>query len=157
MFNQLLIHSIILFNSLGYTPVEEAKTAGNNQIVDEIEKFKNNIPEESKENKRSIHTEEPQTDKNGDNLQSTVSELSERVNFLESLLTEVSKIGDTLKTESLIASNSDNPETLKELGEKLSAMRPTGSINQGSCVSKSVAIHEKIFKSIIGESRKIAL
>jgi len=44
-------------------------------------------------------------------------------------LTEVSKIGDTLKTESLIASNSDNPETLKELGEKLSAMRPTGSIN----------------------------
>lgn len=57
-------------------------------------------------------------------LQSTVSELSDRVNFLESLLTEVSKIGDTLKTQSMNSDKVENHETLKELGEKLSAMRP---------------------------------
>jgi len=53
-----------------------------------------------------------------------VSELSERVNFLESLLTEVSKIGDTLKTHSDQVANADDPDTLKQLGEKLAAMKP---------------------------------
>lgn len=99
--------------SLGYTPLEDAKTASNVKLIRLLEKFKNKLPDEGKENK-------PET-RNPAQLQSTLSELSERVDFLESLLTEVSKIGDTLKTTG--KDRNDDPETLRELGEKLAAMK----------------------------------
>lgn len=106
---------IFYFISLGYTPLEEAKSVSDVKLIEAIEKFKSNLPEETKENVKDQH----QTV----HLQTTVSELSQRVNFLETLLTEVSKIGDTLKTQS-VPENAQNPETIKQLGEKLSAMRP---------------------------------
>lgn len=106
-------------NGLGYTPLEEAKTASNTKMVQAIEKFIKNIQAEEEEEKKENVV-------NNDNLQlhSTVSELSDRVNFLEDLLTEVSKIGDTLKEQNASTDNSQDPETIKQLGEKLAAMKP---------------------------------
>lgn len=96
------------------------------KVIDAIENFRNNreVKDDMKENIID-HTKSYSTTTS--QLQTTVSELSERVNFLESLLTEVSKIGDTLKTQSINSEKIENPETLKELGEKLSAMKPAMS------------------------------
>jgi len=106
-------------NGLGYTPLEEARAVSDTKIVELIEQFTSNVPEESKENKSEFSNDQTQK------LQSTVSQLSERVNFLETLLTQVSKIGDTLKNESKgDDSCCTDPETLKMIGEKLASIKP---------------------------------
>lgn len=113
-------------NGLGYTPLEEAKAVSDVKLIEAIEKFKNNQPhaQKEKETKRSAPTIENTNGNGNGQLHNTVSELSERVNFLESLLTEVSKIGDTLKTHSHQVGNPEDPDTLQQLGEKLAAMKP---------------------------------
>ena len=106
--------------------MEEAKAASDVKVIDAIEQFRSSraLGETTKENivERSMIMDNNKSTTG--QLQKTVSELSDRVNFLESLLTEVSKIGDTLKSQST-AEKVQNPDTLKELGEKLSAMKPT--------------------------------
>ena len=116
-------------NRLGYTPLEEAKAASDVKVIDSIEQFRSSrtLGETTKENIVERSTIIDNTKSTGQ-LQKSVSELSDRVNFLESLLTEVSKIGDTLKSQST-ADKIENPETLKELGEKLSAMKPATNEN----------------------------
>ena len=116
---------------LGYTPLEEAKAVSDVKLIETIENFKKSRTSNSKEKESKRSTTNTSSIGGGgstadgnSHLSSTVSELSERVNFLESLLTEVSKIGDTLKTHSNQVANTDDPDTLKQLGEKLAAMKP---------------------------------
>ena len=103
--------------------MEEAKKACNSPLMHLLESFKNqSTPEDMKENNIPEVTND--IEMKNQHLQNSVNELSERVNFLESLLTEVSKIGDSLKSYSMNSFEEENPVAIKELGEKLSAMKP---------------------------------
>lgn len=85
----------------------------NEKLVAAIEKFQ-------KEN--SPATPEP----NEKELQNTVVQLSERVQYLESLLTEVSKIGGALKSTQIGTDGSGDPN-VAALAEKLAAIDTTES------------------------------
>lgn len=91
----------------GYTPLEEAKAMANENIINAIEAFQ-------KENAL------PDPVDNEEQLQTTVVQLTSRVQYLEGLLGEVSKIGGALKSHQTNASTVD-PNVLR-LAEKLSAI-----------------------------------
>ena len=67
--------------------------------------------------KKHAPAAEPEDNESG--LQATVFQLSTRVQYLESLLTEVSKIGGALKTQT--ASTGGDPNVIR-LAEKLAAI-----------------------------------
>jgi len=94
-------------NGFGYTPLEEAKAMANENIINAIEAFQ-------KENAL------PDPVDNEEQLQTTVVQLTSRVQYLEGLLGEVSKIGGALKSHQTNASTVD-PNVLR-LAEKLSAI-----------------------------------
>mmetsp|Transcript_22153 Transcript_22153/g.33725 ORF Transcript_22153/g.33725 Transcript_22153/m.33725 type:complete len:562 (+) Transcript_22153:261-1946(+) len=102
--------SVNIKNGFGYTPLEEAKAMCNEKLITAIEKFQ-------KENSKL-----PATADNEKELQSTVVQLSERVQYLESLLTEVSKIGGALKGQGGAADLN-----VQQLAEKLAAIDNTSS------------------------------
>lgn len=82
----------------------------NEKLITAIEKFQ-------KENSKL-----PASVDNEKELQSTVVQLSERVQYLESLLTEVSKIGGALKGQGGAAD-----PNVQKLAEKLAAIDNKGS------------------------------
>ena len=91
----------------GYTPLEEARAMSNDKIIKVIETFQ-------KEHSPEVGPPEEEPE-----LEATVVQLSERVQYLESLLTEVSRIGGALKNTT---SNGGDPNVL-ELAEKLAAIK----------------------------------
>jgi len=102
-------HVFSFFNyRFGYTPLEEARAMSNDKIIKVIETF-----QKGHSSVGGPTEEEPE-------LEATVVQLSERVQYLESLLTEVSKIGGALKTST---SNSGGDPNVLELAEKLAAIK----------------------------------
>lgn len=91
--------------------MEEAKAMSNEKIINVIETFQRDNPSLSND-KRSADTE----------LQTTVVQLSQRVQYLESLLTEVSKIGGVLKTKT---SGAGADPHIAELASKLASIDTT--------------------------------
>ena len=109
---------------LRYTPLEEAKAVSDVKLIETIENFKKSRPSNLKEKDSKCYTAEGSTADDSSHLQSTVSELSERVHFLELLLMDVLKIGDTKKTHSKqVGKEEDDLDILKQLGEKFVAMK----------------------------------
>lgn len=101
--------SINVKNGFGYTPLEEAKAMANEPIIKTIEKYLlQNAPKD----------DDPKVNKEKE-LQATITQLSDRVRYLESLLTEVSKIGGALKTQTV--TNGGDPNVFK-LAEKLATI-----------------------------------
>ncbi len=85
----------------------------NEKLVDAIQRFqKEHSPAAPAQNEKD--------------LQNTVVQLSERVQYLESLLTEVSKIGGALKSTQTGANGSGDPN-VAALADKLAAIDTTES------------------------------
>ena len=103
------IHMSFTSSRFGYTPLEEAKAMANEPIIKTIEKYLlQNAPKD----------DDPKVNKEKE-LQATITQLSDRVRYLESLLTEVSKIGGALKTQTV--TNGGDPNVFK-LAEKLATI-----------------------------------
>jgi hypothetical protein len=104
-----MISLVYLFhnNRFGYTPLEEARAMANDKIINVLETFQSNHVQ------AKVADSEPE-------LQATVVQLSERVQYLESLLTEVSKIGGALKNQT--ASSGGDPNVIR-LAEKLASIQ----------------------------------
>jgi hypothetical protein len=79
----------------------------NDKIINVLETFQSNHVQ------AKVADSEPE-------LQATVVQLSERVQYLESLLTEVSKIGGALKNQT--ASSGGDPNVIR-LAEKLASIQ----------------------------------
>jgi hypothetical protein len=105
----IMISLVYLFhnNRFGYTPLEEARAMANDKIINVLETFQSNHVQ------AKVADSEPE-------LQATVVQLSERVQYLESLLTEVSKIGGALKNQT--ASSGGDPNVIR-LAEKLASIQ----------------------------------
>jgi len=102
-------------NGFGYTPMAEAQAMSNVAIVSLIEKFKaqHDLQETGTSSSSKVK------------IQSTVTELTERVNYLESLLTEVAQIGTELSTETKDKKGGKGTAVHK-LANRLASIKPVG-------------------------------
>ena len=93
----------------------------NHDLVSAIQRFKkdNNL------------IEEPTTVVSHGELESSVTKLNSRVEYLESLLGDVAKIGNDLK-QTVINSSSEQDQKVGQLAEKLSQISPTDNQNDES-------------------------
>ena len=112
----------------GHTPLEEAKSVNNTAVVKYLEKFQQE--KGALKPRQQNYAMMPGTGAascSEKELKTSVVALSERVEYLESLLKEVSKIGVALKE-----SPNTNGTDVEKLAEKLAAMKPESSEKENS-------------------------
>jgi len=120
--------SINVQNGFGHTPLEEAKSVNNTAVVKYLEKFQQE--KGALKPRQQNYAMMPGTGAascSEKELKTSVVALSERVEYLESLLKEVSKIGVALKE-----SPNTNGTDVEKLAEKLAAMKPESSEKENS-------------------------
>lgn len=127
-------------NGFGYTPISEAKAMNNNTIVKQIEKFKakhdlqtndtstsHSVTSDRRSNSvRSRASQYSGNSEDNTKLKTTVTELSERVNYLESLLAEVAQIGAELSSETKETSDGGGGTAVYKLANRLASVKPVG-------------------------------
>jgi len=124
-------------NGFGYTPIAEARAMSNTTIVKQIEKFKakhdlitdNDSTQSINSDRRSTSGRSRVSNADVEDnykLKTTVTELSERVNYLESLLAEVAQIGAELSSETKETKEAGEGTAVYKLANRLASVKPVG-------------------------------